>query len=494
MDDAGFPDEPGKGPPQFEGPPEPLEEQHEVEDFNPEKLHCVPEIQSMIIAAAKSLQVPHVMPLIAVLGVMAISVQKNFQVEVEGHTETLNLYLLYLALPSERKSAVQNLFFQVLFAYEAEVNKQLAPEVEKSNTDYAVLISRREALIKKASKSGEHDQEELDNLSEEIASFEKKHFVKLAMDDTTIEALTVWMEENDECMGLVSTEGGPIQNMRDRYKNGSNVDSTYLKMYSGDPYNGTRIGRKNVSLQRPRLTMCVAAQPVVMEGLMSDRQYVDTGMMSRFLFGIVLESISKVGKRTVTGAPISYDVKAAYECKVTQLLDYQPEEMQTLKLSTEAFKAYEGLFNYIEPRIRDEFYFMQDWVGKLPGQALRLAGILHCFAVPNPEQHEISMEVMGAAVDLAVFFLKHAKAAYGVMGSDPKVSDAKYILKKLDGVKQITKRDLFNQCRGRFKKMDELEPVIALLLDHNYLREMTPPSTGAGRKPSPILYINPIKK
>jgi hypothetical protein len=61
-----------------------------------------------------------------------------------------------------------------------------------------------------------------------------------------------------------------------------------------------------------------------------------------------------------------------------------------------------------------------------------------------------------------------------------------------DELEQVTRRDLFNASRSRFKRVEDIDPAIRLLIAHNYLREaLSQEREGPGRKPSPAYEINP---
>ena len=56
----------------------------------------------------------------------------------------------------------------------------------------------------------------------------------------------------------------------------------------------------------------------------------------------------------------------------------------------------------------------------------------------------------------------------------------------------FSKRDAFEGTKGRFKKVADLEPAIALLCDHGYARErVVEDRLGPGRRSSPIYDVNP---
>jgi putative DNA primase/helicase len=93
------------------------------------------------------------------------------------------------------------------------------------------------------------------------------------------------------------------------------------------------------------------------------------------------------------------------------------------------------------------------------------------------------------------YLIPHAQAAFGLMGADARVADARFVLrwqeKHSDG-RSITRRDLFNGVRGRFKEVESLDPVIVLLENRGYLRREEVDRKGPGRRPSPVLRLNPL--
>jgi putative DNA primase/helicase len=93
------------------------------------------------------------------------------------------------------------------------------------------------------------------------------------------------------------------------------------------------------------------------------------------------------------------------------------------------------------------------------------------------------------------YLIPHAQAAFGLMGADARVADARFVLRWLernsDG-RSVSRRDLFNGVRGRFKEVEHLDPVIELLEKRGYLRREKVERHGPGRKPSPVLRLNPL--
>lgn len=487
LDDAGFPDEPAdKGPPQFEEPPTPLNEYQLgpfLEDWGPAAL------QEYAAASATSTQTPLSMNIAAVLATAAIPVQGKFRVQITAdYFEPLNLYIAAVAPPAERKSAILRNMTHYLHEYESQRNELLAAAVLQSKAELDVLMQKQERAKKEAVKTG--DMSELADIAQEIAEFDQKKPERYLCDDATPEALTSLMADNSGRIGMTSAEGGVFSNMGRYRDNGVPDIDVYLKAHAGDTIRVDRKSRPAEYIKDPCMTVLLMLQPVVIEGIMENPEFKGRGLTARFLYVMTDDSTSLVGRRKAVSPLIPYQVKNAYENALKRMLDYRPEETRLIQLSDQAEQYRQSLFDSIEPRLRDDLYSLSDWAGKLVGAVCRIAGVLHCYTVDDPVTVPISGETMMQAVQLGYCFLQHAQSAYGIMGGDKNTASAKYILKKLDGAKQITKRDLYRSCRGRFKKPDEMEPALELLKEHDYIKEILKRPEG-GHRSSTIFYVNP---
>jgi hypothetical protein len=102
---------------------------------------------------------------------------------------------------------------------------------------------------------------------------------------------------------------------------------------------------------------------------------------------------------------------------------------------------------------------------------------------------------MERAARLGHYLVAHARAAFGQIGSDPAVGAARHVLSWIErtGVSSFTKRDAFEGTKGRFKRVAALEPVLGLLIEHDYIRGRgSAERLGPGRKSSPVFEVNPM--
>jgi hypothetical protein len=123
------------------------------------------------------------------------------------------------------------------------------------------------------------------------------------------------------------------------------------------------------------------------------------------------------------------------------------------------------------------------------------------LADPWTAAHEaaqpIGADTFAGAVRLAGYLIEHARAVFDLMGADPRVDDARWLLDWIGRTSQtqFTRRDAHHAApRGRFPKATDLDPTLALLEEHGWLRRVDAGAPGpkGGRPPSPRFLVNPL--
>jgi len=127
---------------------------------------------------------------------------------------------------------------------------------------------------------------------------------------------------------------------------------------------------------------------------------------------------------------------------------------------------------------------------------MRIAGVIHCcLYYQESVQVPVSLDTMKAAQTIGEYFLEHTRAAFQIMGltEGQEAKDAKYILRRIAAAElfDTTKRELFRQCDGRMRSMEEMEPGLKILVDRGYIR-IDKVSTGG--RPSEKIIFNPEAK
>lgn len=204
-----------------------------------------PTVRDYVLAVAESTQTPVDMSASAALAILALCEQGKYRIRGKADwTEPLNLFVVIVAEPSERKSAVISFMTKPLNTFEAEYNRQNAAELEASKMNKRILERRQRALEDKAAK-GKVEDGELEQLARQIATYKEKTPLRLYVDDVTTEKLTSVLAEGGGKAAIVSAEGGIFDMLSGIYTKNVNID-VMLKGHSGDSIRVDRIGRNQV--------------------------------------------------------------------------------------------------------------------------------------------------------------------------------------------------------------------------------------------------------
>lgn len=448
-----------------------------------------PAVRDYVQAVAETTQTSADMAAVASLAILSICLQGKFRIYGKPDwSEPLNTYCVIVLSPAERKSAVISLMTAPLEEYEKEVNDAMDVQIIESQMRRSVLEKERRMLEDKVSK-GKAQAEDLAEKAKEISTFHEVQPLKLFADDVTAEKLASILAENHGKAAIVSAEGGIFDILSGIYTKTVNID-VFLKGHSGDTIRVDRIGRASESILRPTLTMLLAVQPEVLNGLMNNGTFHGRGLTARFLYSMPRSSM---GSRAFHTKAIDKSVKTEYTELLRKLLEVDAQE-EEITLSEEATTILEKLFLENERRLVTDLADIQNWAGKYVGAVLRIAGLLH-----TAQHHgfldftEVSGKTMENAVRIGEYFLEHAKAAYALMGTDPVNKQGEYLLNaiKRNQLTEFSRRDAMRLCRG-FKTAESIQPVLNRLCEYGYIAaKPTEPVIGPGRRPSEVYLTNP---
>ncbi len=457
-------------------------------------------------AIAASLQVPVDMPAAALLAVAALSVQGVFKIHpMQGWYEPLNLYVVIIAPPSEKKSPVLAEATRYIHSFEAEENERRAPEIRAYQVKSRILAKQVAALTDRAGKPAKaksdavkaealYDENAILEKQRELDELEEVRPLRLLADDVTPEALTSLLAANGGRMGVMSAEGGLFGIMAGLYSGDkANIDM-FLKAYTGDVIRVDRKGRASEYIPHPALSMLFMIQPQVLHEIMQNNEFKGRGLLARFLY---CAPQSLVGHRVYRTPDIPDGARDAWNARLNTLLTLQadaPEKPCVIHFSPEAEALDEQFFYQLEPRLVDDLEDVGDWAGKYRGQIMRIAGVLHC--IENGEDagvEALRASTLQAAIDIGQYFLSHSLAAFRRMGAceGQEVKDAKYILKRLlsTGKMEISRGELFHLCKGRLGTSDGMKPGLEELVRRGYIR-IDKASTGGRGRPSETVVLN----
>lgn len=460
-------------------------------------------------AVSEATQTPPALAVAMGLSVISSCVQKRFEISpYEGYTEPTNIWTCSGSDPGTRKTAVKTALTLPLTHWEKEKADAMKTDILRSKHMRDINLKRIEQLKAKASKP-ETEAAVRDACMREIINIENDTpeellSPRLWTDDVTPERLQGLLCDHKERISLISDEGGTFEVMAGLYNNGRSNVNVYLQSHAGAETRVDRQGRL-VILHRPALTFGLTVQPQVIADLVQGNKarFRGNGMLARFLY---LMPKSNVGHRDVTRhTSIPEGIRAAYNDGIFKLLNIPPvfdergqERARVVTLHPDALSSWMQFSAYIESKQGEdgEYHSIRDWTSKLPGAALRIAGIFHL--VEHGEQTPIiSKDIMGKALDLSELLISHARAAFDLMGSEQAVNDAKIVFTWLHSLpgSHFTQREALKRHEGRFKRLERLTKALDVLVERHII---SPPKTNiADRRGRPSIYyqINPaIKK
>lgn len=420
-----------------------------------------------------------------------------------GWREPVNLFTAVAMPPGSRKSAVFAAMTAPLLAAEAELVELARPVVVEAELTARVAQARAEKAAKAAETAATADARMsafADASSAALAAEELTVPVlpRLIADDITPEAAASLLAEQSGRVAVLSAEAGIFATLAGRYSGAPNLE-VFLKGHAGDMLRVDRKGRPAEHVERPALTLGLAVQPEVLVDIARMPGFRGRGLLARILYSL---PVNTVGRRRVGTPPPPAAVTAAYVDQLRGLVHALTDwtDPAVLPLEPAADARVLQLEEAIEPRLAagdGDLAHLADWAAKLTGATVRIAGLLHLAAHHNNGWNRpVDAGTIDAAASVGHYYLAHALAVFDYMGADPLVDDARTVLDWIGraGSARFTRRDAFNELRGaRFRKVTDLDPALALLVDHGQIRPVAAPpaSASGGRPPSPAFDVHP---
>ena len=358
-------------------------------------------MRDMVGEVSRSIQAPSDMAATIALAALSLILLKRAHVQVdEGFRVPLSLYCLVAAEPGSRKSPV--------------FEKILAPIEEIEEANYAKFKKYRrmnegklKTLQMKIDKNRKDElknptstvfQDAIESLEAEVDSVMRNlEWRQLKLDDTTTEAATQALADNNECIGCFSTEGGIFRVLAGKYKDsGADLDN-FLKAFSGDPITVNRKrNREKTVIRRPLMAIGVMLQPKTLLRITGHDEMRDSGLLARFLYAVPPDIIGKrLSRRTTIDKTVAKDWE-----QLIYRLHNKPENDFPIRLSKDAKELFEKWDASIEIRMDHggPFFEFRDWASKIAGTTLRVAGIFH--ACVSTLDQPLSWTTLNNAIEL----------------------------------------------------------------------------------------------
>jgi hypothetical protein len=457
-------------------------------------------LRDYALEAAEETETPPELPAMLALGAVAAAVQRFVSVKIKpGYIEPCCLFTAIALPPATRKSAEHRRAARPLVQWEAKQREHFAELIAQAESAYKTHKEQCKELRKQAAKvegaQAERMRHELAELEANTPQIPKAP--RIWTSDVTTEHLATMMQDNGESMAVMAAEGGIFDTMAGRYNQGvPNID-LYLMGHAGDAVRVDRGSKPSVVLDDPRLTMVLAVQPDVLTSLSTKPGFRGRGLLGRFLF--VLPP-SNLGKRKGNAERMDSFTLTNYESAIANLLEQGHREnagQVMLELEPYSYTAWQDFSNEIEAGLADggRFEHCRDWAGKLPGAVGRIAGLFHAMQdVSNFAYRPIAPDVMRAAIATGAALAEHALAAFGLMGADPAIEDAKHLLGwiRRKGLAEFTQRDAHRNHGSRWPKANDMLAGLCVLEERGYIRKRETSNPDKSGRPSIVFDVNPI--
>jgi hypothetical protein len=460
-----------------------------------------------VAAVATATQTPPDLAGMLALAVLATVAAGAVEVEVRpGWREPLCLFVAVGMDAGTRKSSV----FAALTRPVADFERDQAAGALSGITETATLrriadqaAATAEAAAGKA-PAGQQEEARAEAIARaaEASALVVPPLPRWLVDDATPEALAGLLATYGR-IALLSPEGDVFDQMAGRYSQAGPNLGVYLKGHAGDLLKVDRRGRPPEYVERPCLTIGLAVQPEILRGLASRPGFGGRGLLARFLYSL---PASLVGRRQAGAPPVPPPIADRYALELQALAaslaaPAGDDGPALLILDQEAGELLLGFERELEPRLAagsGDLAHLAGWAAKLAGATCRLAGLLHLAGhLRDGWARPISADTFAGAARLAGYLVDHARAVFDLMGADPRIEDARWLLDWITRTEQtqFTRRDAHRAApRGRFPKAADLDPTLGLLEEHGWLRRVDAEASGpkGGRPPSPRFLVNPL--
>jgi hypothetical protein len=450
-------------------------------------------LREWILATAEATQTPVELAALLSLAACAGMVARRIEISPRaGWVEPINLYVVILLDPANRKSAVFNAAFGPIRKIESELIEQARPEVAVAQSNRTILQSQLKAAERKGATGDSAAVADAKRLAEQLAQEPEPVLPRLLLDDATPESIEMQLAAQGGRLIVAGAEGGVFDVMAGRYTGGAANLDVFLKGHAGDDLRVDRVVRGSLAVDRACLTLAYSVQPAVLRAMGANRSFRGRGLLGRFLYAM---PPSPLGHRKIKPDPVDAFTAVNYENLIRRLhgLVAGDDRVHTLRLSAEAAERFDQWQSEVEPWLANEgpLVGLTDWGGKLVGLTARLAALIHLAkwvgtnVNPVTAGVEVEPDSIEAAVAIARWAIPHARASIGLMaGDDGAVLDADAIIGWLRRIEaaEVSRRDIGQQFRSRFDgDAKRLDRALDVLMDRGWLRPVDDRDGRAGR-------------
>lgn len=426
---------------------------------------------SAAAAISETTQVAEALAAQSVLGAAAMAAQPIANVQRDGLTIPLSLFLLTVAESGDRKTAADRLALHSHYARQNALQNSYRSEQRKHRDEQDAYLKARTNIIDKLKAPPEIMASELGKLIEPLPP----RFPILLAEEPTIEGLQKAFLRGHPSQGLFSDEGGQFFGGQvSRPENMLRSLAGLSRFWDGSPFTRTRATEgESASLSGCRLSIHLMIQPFIAQEVLCNPMMLGQGFLARFL---IAWPPSLAGSRLYRALDPHQDERLIkYWQRMSDLLETElTKNVQgdlappPLTLEPAAKHAWIKSYNEIEAELgaAGTLLEIKATASKAAEQLLRIAGVL---AVSEGTKI-ITLQTLEWATTLIHWYLAEALRLINPAKTDPRLVSAQRLLDwvKAKGWKAFHRDTLGAQgpTRGKAKLRNEL---LAILLEHHHL-------------------------
>jgi putative DNA primase/helicase len=419
-------------------PPQPLTAKVEPEPY---PVDALPEtIRAAVEEVAGFVKAP--LPLVASSALAALSLACQAHVDAKRAEKLhgpVSLYLLTIADSGERKTTCDGFFTKAIRDHEQAQAEAMQPAIKEHKAKFSAREAERGGLvaaIKETSKGVKQGGKTMDVLRAELMALEKDEpqaprVPRIILGDETPENLAWSLAKSWPSSGIISSEAGVVLGSHGMGRDSLMRYLSALNVYwDGGTHSIGRRTSETFTVRGARLTVGLMIQAETLRGFFEQSGALARGIgfLSRFM---VAWPESTQGQRLFTEAPASWSNLAAFNRRITEILespaligDDGSLTPAMLTLAPEAKAAWIKYHDAIEAELTSggELYEVRDVAAKSADNAARMAAIFQLFA--HDMGGAIGLDSFERAGRIAAWHLSESRRFFGELALPAELADA----------------------------------------------------------------------
>lgn len=434
---------------------------------------------------------------LAILGATSIATQGRVAVKLQNNWEEPTIDMHTQVAPSGyNKTALNKILRKPIDKYGEEINKLREEHIHNTKEKTRITIKAAEKsamqIIGQKIKDLCCDKETmleigLDNIETElnqaieqatdISQRLKKNIehnppkVILLIDDATPYKLAQLLQEQGECLGVITAEGSMLKSS---IVSSKGAPKLFLRGHTQEPY---IYPHGNIQLLHPSLPMINFIQPNIAKELYTNKDTEGQGVTERFV-----PYCHSTSRNIESDDIVPDDAFDIYNFKIKNLLKtYHTQDRHAKKYFVSVKPDALELIKKFQQEIKNEIIpsmpaEAESCLLKAHGQAVRFAWDIHAWNYGKPHEFDISLKEMQQAIELVRYVFNHIYYFYDPCGLTA-YSVALKIIESILRISDYSERiHILNEglnstwIQQRIGlKSKEVNNSLRLLENHNYL-------------------------